>query len=33
MKNKLLTIAGTLALLAVLGKYYAKPVLAPILFT
>ena len=30
MRQKLLTIAGVLALLAVLGKYYAQPVLAQV---
>jgi len=30
MKNKLLTLAGALALLAVLGKFYAPPVLAQV---
>src|ERR1022692_2551234 len=30
MKNRLLTLAGTLALLAVLGKFYAVPVLAQV---
>jgi hypothetical protein len=30
MKNRLLTLAGALALLAVLGKFYAKPVLAQV---
>jgi hypothetical protein len=30
MKNKLLTLAGALALLAVLGKFYAVPVLAQV---
>ncbi len=30
MKHKLLTLAGALALLAVLGKYYAPPVLAQV---
>jgi hypothetical protein len=30
MTNKLLTLAGTLALLAVLGKFYAKPLLAQV---
>ena len=30
MKNKLLTLAGALALLAVLGKFYAKPVFAQV---
>ncbi|HUP02857.1 MAG TPA: hypothetical protein VMU19_02630 [Bryobacteraceae bacterium] len=30
MKNKLMTLAGVLALLAVLGKFYAKPVLASV---
>jgi len=30
MKNKLLTLAGALALLAVLGHYYAKPLLAQV---
>jgi hypothetical protein len=28
MKNRLLTIAGALALIAVLGKFYAKPLMA-----
>ena len=28
MKNRLLTLAGALALLVVLGKFYAKPLLA-----
>lgn len=30
MKNRLLTLAGALALLAVLGKYYAAPALAQV---
>jgi hypothetical protein len=30
MKNRLLTLAGALALLAVLGSYYAKPLLAQV---
>jgi len=30
MKNKLLTLAGTLAVLAVLGHFYAKPLLAQV---
>jgi len=30
MKNKLLTLAGVLALVAVLGTYYAKPLLAQV---
>jgi hypothetical protein len=30
MKNRLLTFAGTLALLAVLGRFYAVPVLAQV---
>ena len=30
MKNRMLTLAGTLALLAVLGKFYARPVLAQV---
>jgi hypothetical protein len=30
MRNKLWTLAATLALLAVLGNYYAKPVLAQV---
>jgi len=30
MKNKLLTLAGALALVAVLGTYYAKPLLAQV---
>lgn len=30
MKNRLLTLAGALLLLAVLGKFYAKPVLAQV---
>jgi hypothetical protein len=30
MKNKLLSFAGALLLLAVLGKFYAKPVLAQV---
>jgi hypothetical protein len=30
MKNKLLTFAGALALLAVLGHFYAKPLLAQV---
>lgn len=30
MKNKLLSLAGALVLLAVLGKFYAKPVLAQV---
>jgi hypothetical protein len=30
MKNKLLTLAGALALVAVLGKFYAVPVLAQV---
>jgi hypothetical protein len=30
VKNKLLTLAGALALLAVLGTYYAKPLLAQV---
>jgi len=30
MKNKLLTLAGTLATLAVLGHFYAKPLLAQV---
>lgn len=30
MKNKLLTLAGALALIAVLGKFYAKPVMAQV---
>lgn len=30
MKNRLLTLAGALALLAVLGKFYAQPVMAQV---
>jgi hypothetical protein len=30
MKNKLLTLAGALLLLAIVGKFYAKPVLAQV---
>jgi hypothetical protein len=30
MKNKLLTLAGTLALLAVVGKFYAPPLMAQV---
>jgi hypothetical protein len=30
MKNKLLTLAGALALMAVLGRFYAKPVMAQV---
>ena len=30
MKNRLLTFAGALVLLAVLGSYYAKPLLATV---
>ena len=30
MKNKLLTFAGALALLALLGHFYAKPLLASV---
>jgi len=30
MKNRMLTFAGVLALLAVLGHYYAKPLLAQV---
>jgi hypothetical protein len=30
MKNKLLTLAGVLALLGVLGKFYARPVMAQV---
>ncbi len=30
MKNRLLTLAGTLALIAVLGKFYATPLMAQV---